>query len=453
VLPFTNVSSALDTEYLSDGVTEGLIDNLSQLPHLTVMSRNSVFRYKMRDVDAQAAGRELKVQAVLTGRVIQRGDDLSVSVELVDVKNNTHIWGEVYKRKVNDLLALQNDITRDISQKLRQKLTGEQENRLARRATANPEVYQLYLKGRYFAQKFTREGVDKGIGYFHQAIDLDPNYALAYEGLAYAYWAEADLLVAPHEVMPKGQEAAKKALGIDDTLAEAHIDLALIYFGYHFDWGAAEKEFRRAIELRPTYPAAHAYYAWFLVSQGRADEATQEGNLALQLDPLSPEINYVVAQNLYVMGRVDPAIDQLGKTLDLDPNYVLAHTVLGMAYIQKRDFVRARAELQKNWQMEPKIFWSLAEMGRLAAVSGDRREAERVLGELGELSKSNYVAAYYSAIINAELGNKQQAIAGLETGYEDGSPFLTYVLLDPDLGRLRAEARLHELIRRMGLAQ
>ncbi len=243
VLPFVNVPADADTEYLSDGVTEGLINSLSELPHLRVMSRNSVFRYKGRETDAQAAGRALNVQAVLTGRVVQRGNDLAVSVELVDVRNNTHLWGDEYDRKLSDLLTVQNDIARDIGDKLRRKLSGESEKRLTKGSTADPEAYQDYLKGRYFAEKFTRDGVQKGIGYFRQATEHDPNYALAYAGLAYSYGVSDDLFLAPHDAMPKLGDAAKKAIELDDSIAEPHLEMATYYFWYEYDWAAAEKGF------------------------------------------------------------------------------------------------------------------------------------------------------------------------------------------------------------------
>jgi len=453
VLPFVNVGADPNTEYLSDGVTGSLINSLSELPHLRVMSLNSVLRYKGREIDAQTAGRQLGVQAVLSGRLVQRGDDLSLSVELVDVSHDSHLWGEEYNRKLRDILTIQQEITKDISEKLRRKLTGEQEKRLARGSTSNPEAYQLYLKGRYFASKFTKDGVDRGLQYFHQAIDLDPNYALAYDGLAYAYWAEDDLLVAPNEVMSKAREAAKKALEIDDTLAEAHTDLALIYFEYDFDWGSAEREFKRAIELRPGYAAAHEYYGWYLVSQRRVEQAVQEGQRALELDPLSPETNYVVAQNLYMLHRYDQAIDQLRKGLELDPNYVLSRMGLGLAYARKGDFSKAIVELEKAQRLEPSLYWPLAELGHVYAVSGKRAEAEHIPRKRRGLSAENYVAAYYNAIVYAGLGDKEQAIAGLEKGYADRSPFVTYLSLDPELDSLRSEPRFKDLLRRMSLPQ
>jgi len=242
VLPFTNVGGDTNAEYLSEGITESLIDNLSQLPNLTIMSRNSVFRYRGKEVDAQTAGRELKVQAVLTGRMVQRGDNLSIEVELVKVGDNSHIWGSMYDRKLADLLTTQQEITNGISKELRRKLSVSDQERFAKGQTTNPEAYQLYLKGRYFAEKLTEQDVNKGIEYFQQAIRADPNYALAYEGLSYAYYTSNDFFSTPQESMPRAREAAEKALELDETLAQAHVDMAIIHYWYDYDWSAAERE-------------------------------------------------------------------------------------------------------------------------------------------------------------------------------------------------------------------
>jgi len=261
VLPFVNASGDPNGEYLSDGITESLINSLSRLPRLMVMSRNSVFRYKGRESDAQAVGRELKVRAVLTGKVVQRGDNLSISTELVDVRNNSHLWGERYNRKLTDILALQEDLAENISDKLRLRLSGEEKNRLTKHYTENPEAYRLYLKGSYHLQKYTPQDLRKGLECFNQALAIDPRYALAYEGLSSYYSSAVDWTLSPNEGMPKAREAARKALEIDDNLSEAHSDMAYIHYCYDWDWAAAEREFRRAIELKPNDPMAHDLYA------------------------------------------------------------------------------------------------------------------------------------------------------------------------------------------------
>jgi serine/threonine protein kinase/Tfp pilus assembly protein PilF len=451
VLPFVNVSADPNAEYLSDGVTESLINTLSELPHLTVMSRSSVLRYAGHDIDPQTAGRDLKVQAVLTGRVVQRGDGLFISVELVDVKNNSHIWGEEYSRKLAEILPMQGEITRDISDKLRRKLTGEDEKRLAKRSTTNPEAYQFYLKGRYFAEKLSKEGLEKGIDYFHRAIDLDPNFALAYDGLAYAYATSDDFFLPPREAMPKAREAAKKALELDDTLPEAHTEMGIIDFWYEFDWSGAEREFRRAIELKPNYAHAHEYYGWYLVSAGRFEEGIEESKRAKELDALSPETNAMAGQTFYFAHQYDLAIDTLRKTLDMEPNYWIARTLLGSSYEAKGDFPRAVAECEKGRKIETSIPLALSLLGHAYAVSGKKREAEQALKELKDWSKQSYVPAYNFAEVYIGLGEKEQALASLEKAYADRSSYLTFLKVDPQFDSLRSDPRYKDLLRRVGL--
>jgi serine/threonine protein kinase len=451
VLPFSNVGADPNTEYLSDGITESLIDNLSQLPTLTVMSRNSVLRYRGKEIDAQAAGRALKVQAVLAGRVIQRGNDLSIDAELVNVENNSQIWGGAYNRKLADLLGIQQEITRDISDELRRKLSGEDEKQFAKRLTTNPEAYQLYLKGRYFAEKLTKEGVDKGIQYFHQAIDVDPNYALAYEGLSYAYYTSNDFFSTPQESMPKAREAAKKALELDDTLAEAHIDMANIHFWYDYDWNAADQEFRRAIDLKPNSADAHAYYGWELVSVGRVDEGIAQSKRAAGLDPLSIEVSQIVGQNFYYARQYDQAIEQLRKTLDMDPDYWLARMLLGLSYEAKGDLARALAECEKTRETETSIPWPLAELGHAYALSRRNSDAENSLKQLEAWSKRSYVHAYNFAEVYIGLGDKDKALAMLEKAYADRSMLLTFLMDDQEFDSLHSAPRFVNLTRQIGL--
>ena len=451
VLPFINVGGDPNTEYLSDGITESLIDSLSQLPNLTIMSRNSVLRYKGREVDAQAVGRELKVQAVLVGRVIQRGNSLSIEVELINVGKNSHMWGNVYDRNMADLLATQQEITKGISGELRRKLSVSDEQRLAKRQTMHPEAYPLYLKGRYFAEKLTEMDVNKGIEYFHQAIGVDPNYALAYEGLSYAYYTSNDFFATPQQSMPRAREAASKALELDETLAEAHIDMAIVHFWYDYDWKAAEREFQRALELKPDSADAHAYYGWELVSLGRFDEGVAESKRAVELDPLSVEVGETAGQNFYYAHQYDLAIEQLAKTLDLDPHYWLARMMLGLAYKAKGDFPRAVAEGEKAREDESSIAWPLAELGHTYAVSGRKDEAEKILHELESRSKTRYVPAYHFAEIRLGLGNKEQAVTMLEKACADRSMLLTFVTSDPEFNSLRSDPRFKDVVRRVGL--
>jgi len=454
VLPFVNAGANPDADYLGDGVTESLINSLSELPRLTVMSRSSVRRYAGRDIDPQTAGRELKVQAVLTGRVVQRGDNLSIRVELVKVENNSHIWGDEYNRKVSDLLAVQNDIARDISEKLRRKLTGEDEKRLARGSTTNPEAYRLYLKGRYYAEQYTKEGVDKGIECFHQAIDLDPNYALAYAGLAYTYTVVSnDLLSAPREVMPKASAAAKKAVELDDTLPEAHLEMGIVHSWYDYDWDAAGKEYSRAIELGPNYAHAHEYYGYYLLAVGRTQEGIAEAKRAIELDPLSSEVVVNAGAIFYYGRQYDLAIDNLRKTLDLDPDAWPTHMFLGVSYEAKGDLSRAVAELRRASELETTVPWPAAELAHAYAVSGNKSKAEEILKQFKERSKQSYVSAYYFAEIYVGLADKEQALISLEKAYTDRSQLLTGLKPDPELDSLRSDPRFKDLVRRMGLPE
>jgi TolB-like protein len=311
-----NASGDPNSEYLSDGITESLINSLSQLPHLRVMSRDSAFHYKGKDTDAQIVGRDLGVRAVFKGRVMQRGDDLDISAELVDARDNSHIWGEQYSRKSADIFALQGALAKEMTTALRVRLTGEDEKRMAKTYTANPEAYQDYLKGRFWWNKRSEDGFNKGIDFFQQAIAKDSSYALAYSGLADCY----SLLpyygfVAPKEALPKAREAVLKALQLDDTLAEAHVSVATVK-EYDWDWPGAEREFQRAIELNPTYAYAHGSYGWLLASTGRFEEGIAEGKRALELDPFSLVINRNLGDVLYYARQFDQAIEQYRKGLE-----------------------------------------------------------------------------------------------------------------------------------------
>ena len=449
VLPFVNASGDPNSEYLSDGITEGLINSLSRLPRLMVMSRNSVFRYKGRESDAQAVGRELKVRAVLTGRVAQRGDNLSISTELVDVRNNSHLWGERYNRKLTDIVALQEDLAQDISDKLRLRLSGEEKNRLTKHYTENPEAYQLYLKGRYHLLKFTPEEMRKGLECINQALAIDPRFALAYDGLAFYYTAAADWTLSPNEAMPKAKEAARKALEIDDDLAEAHSDMAWIRWCYDWDWAAAESEYTRTIELKPNDAAPHDNYAEFLAAMGRTNEGIAESKKAIDLDPLSLHTNASLGMNLYYAHRYAQAIVQLRRAVDLDPNYWWARLYLGRAYEQQGQFPEAIAELQEALRSASGITEPKASLGRVYAVSGKRAEARKVLEELNAVSRQIYVSPYDIALIYAGLGEKVQALAWLERAFAERSAWMPNLRVDPELDSLRSDPRFQDLLRRM----
>ncbi len=422
VLPFVNAGGDPNAEYLSDGITESLINSLSQLPHLKVMSRDSAFMYKGKDKDARTVGQELGVRAVFKGRVMQQGDDLEISAELVDARDDSHVWGQRYNRKLADVFALQDDVAKEMTTALRMRLTGEEEKRMAKTYTANPEAYQDYLKGRFWWNKRTDEGLNKGIEYFQQAIAKDPTYALAYSGLADCYSLLSDYgFVAPKEAYPRAKEAALKALQLDNTLAEAHISLAFVSALYDWDWSGGENEFRRAIELNPSYATAHQWHAIALATMGRSEEAIAEQKRALELDPLSLIINRVLGQVLYAARQYDQAVEQLRKTLELDPNFALAHGYLGMAYVQKSMYKEGIAEIEKELVIFPGDTWALSGLGYGYAIGGRKAEAQKVLDQLNELSKQKYVPALDRVRIYAGLGEKDKAFEWLKKSYEERS--------------------------------
>ena len=454
VLPFVNASGNPDMEYLGDGITESLINSLSQVPNLAVMSRNSVFRYKGRETDAQAAGQTLKVQAVLTGRVVQRGDGLSISAELIDVRNNRHLWGEQYNRKLTDILAVQEDISTEISEKLRFKLTGEEKKRLTKRYTQNTEAYQLYLLGRYHFNKRTPEGFDKGIEYFQRAIETDPNYAPAYAGLADTYNTLANFnfaLLPPKEAWAKAKAAVGKALQIDDTLAAAHTSLAIGAFFYDWDWSNAGKEFKRALELDPSSSFTHHWYSHYLMTLGRTQEAFKVGQRALELDPLDLPIN--AHQGWYHLWtrQYDRAIKPLQKTIEMAPSFSVGQWYLGLVYEQKGAFRDAIAQFENCVRLTGGNPSMVALLGHAYAAANRRSEAEAILQQLSALSKQKYVPSYPIAAIYAALGQKDEAFARLDRAYEERDSWMDYVGLDPRLDGLRSDPRFAGLLRRMNL--
>ncbi len=449
VLPFVNASADPSTEYLSDGITESLINNLSQLPSLRVMARSTVFRYKGKEADPQRVGQDLRVRAVLSGRLLQRGDTLIVQAELMDVAKGSQLWGGQYNRKAGEVFALQEDLSNEISEKLRLRLTGEDKQRLTKRYTENAEAYQLYLKGRYFWNKWTPEESHKATEYFQQAVDKDPNYALAYAGLADTYISQAWRgELPPREVMPKAKAAALKALEIDDRLAEAHVSLAFANFLYDWDWLAAGKHFERALALNPAYPNAHSWYSYYLAALGRSDEALAEAKRTLDLDPASPGANQGMALHLYYARRFDEAIEQFRKTLEMD--YRDAHAGLGLAYAAKGMYREALLEFEKYSELDrgPR---SIAYLGYVRARLNERSQALRALDELRALSKQRYVSSASFAVVYMGLGDKDQTFTWLEKAYEERFSRLPMLKIEPIWDPLRSDPRFQDLLHRVGL--
>jgi eukaryotic-like serine/threonine-protein kinase len=453
VLPFTNQSGDENADYLSDGIPETIIYSLSQLPNLKVTARNSAFRYKGKDTDAQTVGRELGVQAVLTGRLTQRGDNLVVSAEVVDAQTNRLLWGGQYSRKLSDVLAVQEEIAKEISDKLRLRLTGEQQKQLTAGTTGNPEAYQLYLKGRYFWNKRTGDDINKSIEYFNQAIEKDPNYALAYAGLADSYVILNAYTPTPgKEAYPKARVAATKALEINDKLAEAYAARAYIKEFFDWDFGNAERDFKRSIELNPNYPTARQWYGEFLTAMGRHAEAIAEMKKAQELDPLSLIINKELGTAFSFAGQDDQAIEQLRKTLDMDSSFAPAYRDLGLVYTQKGMYGEAIAAFQKAISLEKDNTFSLMGLGYTYGVSGKREDAQRILDQLIETSKRFYVPPTYIAAVYVGLGDKDQAFQWLEKAYTERDDLL-YLKVAPPWRSLGSDARFASLVRRVGLPQ
>jgi tetratricopeptide (TPR) repeat protein len=427
-----------------------LINSLSQVQRLRVTARTTAFRYKGKEVDAQQVGRELSVRAVLMGRVRQMGDTLNIQVDLVDATTGAQLWGEEYNRKSSDILAVKQDISREITDKLRLKLTGDEQKQITKRDTTIPEAYQSYLRGRYHWNKRTGVELKKAIMQFQQAIDLDPNYALAYAGLADCYMLLEQYAGVPSsETAAKTRAAAERAIAIDDSLAEGHTSLA---FHYHqtWQWAESEKEFKRAISLNPNYPTAHHWYQILLEALGRNDEAFAEIKRALELDPLSPVLEVNIGEAYVKKGDLDSAMEHAQRLLQLDPNFPLAHHIRGVAYLKQRRYAEAIAEFQQNVTNDRSAF-SLSYLGYASAMAGRRDEAVAVLKELEGMYNKRESLAQYQAAVYAGLGDKDQAFAWLEKGFQARSATLVFVVSDLTFDPLRSDPRYTDLLRRMGL--
>jgi TolB-like protein/Tfp pilus assembly protein PilF len=454
VLPLENRSNDPDSDYIPDGITESINNSLARLPSLKVIPHSVAFHYKGKAMDVRKVGDELHVQAVLAGSVAQRGDDLTIAVELDDVRNGKQLWGEQYHRKLADLLAVQSDIAREVSQRLRSQLSAEDQKKLTKGSTDNPEAYRLYLKGKYYTDKLTKEGFDTGIDYFDQAIAVDPNYGLAYSGLAYNYVNQMDWYMSPSEAGPKTKEAAEKALAIDGSDARAHLTLAILAHWYEWKWAAAEDGFKRTLELSPNNAEALSFYAWFLAPMGRNDEAVAEARRGQQSDPLSPFASFSVGGVLVFAKQWDAAIEQLLRAIELDPNFWFSHCFLGRAYEQKRKFPEAIAEFQRALEIEKDNTEIWSGLGHAYAVSGKKSEAQKVLDHLKEASAHGWVAPYNVAVIYAGLGEKDQAFALLERAYKDRSYYMaTYLATDERLDNLRSDPRFADLRKRVGFPE
>ena len=454
VLPFVydGAGENIDAkaEYLADGLTDGLINSLSQLPSVKVKARNSVFRFKKEQSDPTAIARRLGVRAVLTGRITHRGDELSISAELTDARDGSHLWGARYERRLSDLIAVQEEIAQRITAGLRLKLTDAESKRLGKRYTENVEAYQLYLKGRQMFLQLTPEGASKALDHFHHAIDLDPGYALAYAGVGYVYAVGAGTYEEPAEAMRKAREVSLQALKLDEALPQAHFSLALVKWWFDWDWTAAEAEFKRAIDLDPNNAIYRAVYADFLSTQERFTDALAQAQLAQELDPISVYVSSVLAKVFYSSRQYDRALEGYRQMLELDPDSARGRRDLGNVLLQRGQYAEAIAALRQAVarKSDPDF---ISDLAHGYAVAGHRDEARRTLAQLLQIAKRRYVSPVYIARVHAGLGDNAQALALLNQAFQQRSDQLTGLRVDPAFDHLRADPRFVDLLRRVGL--
>ena len=451
VLPLLNAENDPGMEYLSDGISESLINSLTELQRLRVVARTTAFRYKGRDIDPQAVGRELNVRAVLMGRVRQLGDVLDIQVDLVDASTGAQLWGEEYNREISGVLAVKQDIAREITEKLRLRLSGEERKHLTGRDTTNAQAYQFYLRGRHHWNKRTADGINRAIGEFQKAIEYDPAYALGYVGLADCYTLlEENAGVPASESLPKARAAVDRALQIDDYLAEAHTSSAMIY-QHQWRWTDAEAEYRRAISLNPNYPTAHQWYSNYLFATRRFDDALKEGKRAQELDPLAPIISHNVAFVYLLMNDFDSAIEESKRILELAPSFPPSLNDLGWAYLKQRRYDEATAQFQKAVESSDRASASLSNLGYCYAVTGRRAEALEVLNELEQRYGKGESIGTFVAGVYTGLGDKDHALALLERDFQQHSGQLPTIVFWISLWDLRSDPRYADLVRRMGL--
>jgi eukaryotic-like serine/threonine-protein kinase len=452
VFPFENLTRDPENEYLSDGIPGSLINNLAAVPRLRVIAQSTVFRYKGRQIDPQAVGRELHVRAVLTGRMMQSGGSLRIGTELVDVATGTQLWGEQFDRKPGDIFAIQDEISHEISEKLRLQLTRAEKKRLIKRHTQDPEAYRLYLQGRHHWNRWTEEGFYKAIGYFLQAVERDPGYALAFAGLADSYvllgW---NSYLPPQDAFPQGRAAAMNALDLDPGLGEAHASLAAVLWLYDWQWPEAQAEFKRSLALNPTYPTANHWHAEFVMTMGHPVEAIAKMKNSQELDPLSLIINVAIGWAFYMARRYDEAIEQLLRTVELDPHYPVTYWILGLLYriTGRHDLAISAGEKAAHLSGGSPLI--RAALAHTYGVAGRASEARQALDDLTQLAKRKYVAPHFFAGVCIGLGDNDRAMEYLEKSHDEHSHWLIYLPIDPSMDALRSNPRFQDLLKRVGL--
>lgn len=473
VLPLLNENNQQRLNYLCDGITDSLIGSLSQLATLKVVSRNIVFRYKGMDIDPLAAGAELGVSAILVGKLNQINNYLILSVELTNMAGGSRLWGATFKRQVSELFNLPEEIAKEVSRRLRIKVSKVEQDLIAKRHTDNSEAYTLYLKGRYFLNKRSEPGVNRSIKYFMKAIKQDCHYAPPYTGLADAYLAMSGYgLVSPRRTMPKARSAILRALEIDNQLAEAYVSLGTIKSQFEYEWTVAESAYRRAIELSPNSETAHRYYSILLVKLGRLEEAIAEARLAFNLDPLSLGMHLTLARVLYLAKQFDVAVEYCQAILDLDPEYGPANGLIGMVYLEQKHYEAAIREYKKyvffsesttpasrgkggrsnaespGWDSDPE---TIGVLGHTYGAAGKRKEAIKILNKLKEMAKKRYVEPHSLALVYIGLNDKNKAFEWLEKAFAERTAALTYIKVWPLFNHLQDDSRYNEMVKRMGL--
>jgi len=452
VLPFVNVSANSDAEYLSDGIADGLINSLTQIPKLRVIARTTAFRYKGKELDFKTLGRQLSVDGVLSGRVQQVGNTLVIQADLVDTNTGAQLWGEQYNRPLTDALSIQQELTKAIAERLQPRLAPDVQNRVTKRYTDNSQAYQEYLRGLFFySNHHTKTGILKSREFFQRAIELDPNYALAYTGLADSYAvARPYTQESFDELYPQARQAALKALALDDQLAEAHVSLGLVNAAA-WDWTGMEKEYKRAIELNPNYARGHANYAIYLTAMGHFEESLAEVKLAKQLDPASIVTVGNFADASCRLGQYEPGIAAAKDALALDANNVTAYKNLATCYLQQKKYSEAIATLREAEALNAKSSRILGALGSVFALSGNRSDALRIIEELKSAPEADDDALIRLAQVYGAIADKDTAFEWLEKAYQRRAYWLITLKSDEGFNPLRSDPRFKDLLRRMGL--
>jgi DNA-binding winged helix-turn-helix (wHTH) protein/tetratricopeptide (TPR) repeat protein len=450
VIPMEGMDKDFNVEYLSEGITESIINLLSRIPSLRVLACSTVFRFKGKDIDPQKVGDLLNVKALMMIRVIRLGDKLIIRSELVKVADGSQIWGQQYNRSPSDILAIQEEIAKAITESLKFKLSRDDQISLFKRWTYNSEAFNLYLRGRYFWNKYSKQWVMKAIEIFKQAIAIDSEYALAYCGLADAYFRLSNVHLPPREVLPKAKEVALRAVEIDQNLAEAHSSLGLVKVYYDYDWTGAESEFRKALMLKPNLVLAHQRFGSYLTFMGRFEESIRHYETALDLDPFSLQINTNIATTYFLRGEYERAISHLTKTRELEPNYMPTIFVLGCVYIQQGRLAEAIEQFQSIYKLDDEAYLALGFMGYAHALAGQRAEAETILNVLEEISRRRYVSPYSMLVIHLALGPVERVLELLEQLYEERNEWSVWLKVSPELRSVRNDPRFRNLLMRVG---